>query len=61
MVHFSLHVYYTGTFFIIQAVESKEVKERSMDSIFYQRVTDRDIGLIQSLYYLAQACEFHGR
>lgn len=61
MVHFSLHVYYTGTFFIIQAVESKEVKERSMDSIFYQRVTDRDIGMIQSLYYLAQACELHGK
>ena len=61
MVHFSLHVYYTGTFFIIQAVESKEVKEGSMDSIFYQRVTDRDIGPIQSLYYLAQACELHGK
>nr|XP_022295094.1 uncharacterized protein LOC111105220 [Crassostrea virginica] len=46
---------------LVTAVESKEVKEGSMDSIFYQRVTDRDIGPIQSLYYLAQACELHGR
>ncbi|XP_078321892.1 uncharacterized protein LOC111105220 isoform X2 [Crassostrea virginica] len=57
----ALHCHLFGRCLSKLAVESKEVKEGSMDSIFYQRVTDRDIGPIQSLYYLAQACELHGK
>lgn len=35
------------------------MKPESSESIFFQHVVNKDIGLTQVLFYLAQACEIH--
>ncbi|XP_062589559.1 uncharacterized protein LOC134251193 [Saccostrea cucullata] len=46
---------------LVTALENKEVKKESPDSIFFQKVVKSDINLIQSVYYLAKACEVHSK
>lgn len=44
---------------LVTAIENREMKPESSESIFFQHVVNKDIGLTQALFYLAQACEIH--
>lgn len=44
---------------LVTAVENREMKPESSESIFFQHVVNKDISLTQALFYLGQACEIH--